>query len=157
MRPLTGFELLRPRTLVGALEIMATLEGAQPIAGGTDLIPTFRDLGCKSRNLVDLGLIPELNYVFEEGRYVNIGPTTTHAQLQASNLIREKAQALHDAVDVLGSVQIRNRGTIGATCATPRRPPTRRRPCSCWTPRSPSPPSTTPGGCPSRNCSRGRR
>jgi carbon-monoxide dehydrogenase medium subunit len=113
MRPLTGFELLRPRTLVGALEIMATLEGAQPIAGGTDLIPTFRDLGCKHRNLVDLGLIPELNYVFEDGRYVNIGPTTTHAQLQATNLIREKAQALHDAVDVLGSVQIRNRGTIG--------------------------------------------
>jgi carbon-monoxide dehydrogenase medium subunit len=113
MRPLTGFELLRPRTLVGALEIMATLEGAQPIAGGTDLIPTFRDLGCKAGNLVDLGLIPELNHIFEEGRYVNIGPTTTHAQLQASKLIAEKARALHDAVSVLGSVQIRNRGTIG--------------------------------------------
>lgn len=113
MKPLTGFDLLRPRTLVGALEMMATLEYAQPIAGGTDVVPLFRDLGCKPVHLIDLGLIPELNGIMEEGGRVLIGPTTTHAQLLASKIIEERAPALHDAARWIGSVQIRNRGTVG--------------------------------------------
>jgi len=113
MKPLKGFELLRPRTLVGALEMMATLELAQPLSGGTDLIPTFKDLGCKSKNLVDLSLIQELNGVIEENDRILIGPTTTHAQILTSKLIAEKAPALHDAARWIGSVQIRNRGTVG--------------------------------------------
>ena len=113
MKPLTGFELLRPPTLVGALEMMGTLESAMPIAGGTDIIPTFKDLGSKPVHLIDLGLIGELNGVEEEDGYVLIGPTTTHAQILASKLIEEAAPALHDAARWIGSVQIRNRGTIG--------------------------------------------
>jgi carbon-monoxide dehydrogenase medium subunit len=113
LKPLTGFDLLRPRTLVGALEMMATLEYAQPIAGGTDVVPLFRDVGCKPVHLIDLGLIPELNGIVEENGKVHIGPTTTHAQLLASKVIEEKAPALHDAARWIGSVQIRNRGTVG--------------------------------------------
>ncbi len=113
MKPLTGFTLLRPPTLVGALEMMGVLENPMPIAGGTDIIPTFKELGSKPVQLVDLGLIDELNGVFEEDGYVNIGPTTTHAQMLASELVKEAAPALHDAARWIGSVQIRNRGTIG--------------------------------------------
>lgn len=113
MKQLKGFDLLRPRTLVGALEMMATLEIAQPIAGGSDLIPQFKDEGCKPKHLVDLGLIQELNGIMEEGNRVLIGPTTTHTQVASSKLIEEKDPALHEAVKWMGSVQIRNRGTIG--------------------------------------------
>lgn len=113
MKPLTGFDLLRPPTLVGALEMMGTLENAMPIAGGTDIVPTFKDLGSKPVQLVDLGLIGELNGVEEEDGRILIGPTTTHAQILASKLIEEVAPALHDAARWIGSVQIRNRGTIG--------------------------------------------
>ena len=113
MKPLTGFDLLRPPTLLGALEMMSTLENAQPIAGGTDIVPTFRDLGSKPVHLIDLGLIEELNGIEEEDGMILIGPTTTHAQIQASKLIEEAAPALHDAARWIGSVQIRNRGTIG--------------------------------------------
>ena len=113
MKPLTGFDLLRPPTLVGALEMMATLEYAMPIAGGTDVVPLFRDVGCKPVHLIDLGLIPELNGIMEEGGKILIGPTTTHAQLLASKVIEEKVPALHDAARWIGSVQIRNRGTVG--------------------------------------------
>jgi carbon-monoxide dehydrogenase medium subunit len=113
MKPLTGFTLLRPPTLVGALEMMGVLENPMPIAGGTDIIPTFKELGPKPVQLVDLGLIDELNGVFEEDGYVNIGPTTTHAQMLASHLVKETAPALHDAAGWIGSIQIRNRGTIG--------------------------------------------
>ncbi len=113
MKPLTGFDLLRPPTLVGALEMMSTLEHAMPIAGGTDIVPTFRDLGSKPVHLIDLGLIEELNGIEEEDGKILIGPTTTHAQILASKVIEEAAPALHDAARWIGSVQIRNRGTIG--------------------------------------------
>jgi CO/xanthine dehydrogenase FAD-binding subunit len=113
MKPLTGFDLFRPPTLVGALEMMSTLDAPMPIAGGTDVIPTFKDLGSKPVQLIDLGLIDELRGVDEEDGYVLIGPTTTHAQLLASKLVEEAAPALYDAARWIGSVQIRNRGTVG--------------------------------------------
>ena len=113
MKPLTGFELLRPPTLVGALEMMSTLDDAMPIAGGTDIVPAFRDLGPKPVHLIDLGLIEELNGIEEEDGKILIGPTTTHSQILASKLMEEAAPALHDAARWIGSVQIRNRGTIG--------------------------------------------
>lgn len=113
MKPLTGFDLMRPLTLTSALEMMATLELTQPIAGGTDLVAAYRDLGCKPVHLIDLGLIPELNGIVEEDGDVLIGPTTTHTQILASKVIEETAPALHDAARWIGSVQIRNRGTVG--------------------------------------------
>ena len=113
MKPLNGFDLLRPPTLVGALEMMSTLDDTMLIAGGTDIVPTFRDLGSKPVHLIDLGLIEELNGIEEEDGKVLIGPTTTHAQVLASKIIEEAAPALHDAARWIGSVQIRNRGTIG--------------------------------------------
>ncbi len=113
MKPLTGFDLLRPPTLVGALEMLGTLDNPMPIAGGTDIVPTFRDLGSKPVQLVDLGLIEELSGVEEEDGNILVGPTTTHNQILVSKLVEEAAPALHDAARWIGSVQIRNRGTIG--------------------------------------------
>jgi carbon-monoxide dehydrogenase medium subunit len=113
MKPLTGFDLLRPPTLVGALEMMGTLDNPMPIAGGTDIVPTFRDLGSKPVQLIDLGLIQELSGIVEEDGNILIGPTTTHNQILTSKLVEETAPALNDAARWIGSVQIRNRGTIG--------------------------------------------
>ena len=42
-----------------------------------------------------------------------IGPMTTHSQLLASKIVEGAAPALYDAARWIGSVQIRNRGTIG--------------------------------------------
>lgn len=113
MKPLTGFDLLRPRTLVGVLEMLSALQNSQPIAGGTDIIPLFKDVGSKQEYLVDLSLIPELNGVTEETDHVSIGSTTTHSQVLASRVVEARIPALRDACGILGSIQIRNRGTVG--------------------------------------------
>lgn len=113
MKPLGGFDLIRPRTIAGVLEIMSSLETAQVIAGGTDMIPVFRDIGCKPEHLIELTTVQELNGIFEEKENILIGPTTTHTQLLESNIVKEKLSALWEGCSVLGSVQIRNRGTIG--------------------------------------------
>lgn len=113
MKPLPSFRLHRPGSLKEALELLSTLEEVKPIAGGTDLIPLLREEGVEIDNLVDLSYLRGLNYIREEGGFVTIGATTTHTQLLGSEIVAEKARALHEAVANLGSVQIRNRGTIG--------------------------------------------
>lgn len=113
MKPLPSFSLHRPKTLIEALELMWELEEAKPIAGGTDLLLLLRDGTCKAKHLVDLGLIEELRFIREGDDQIRIGATTTHKQLQRSPLMAEKSPALRDACACIGSVQIRNLGTIG--------------------------------------------
>jgi carbon-monoxide dehydrogenase medium subunit len=113
MRPLPHFRLYRPKRLDEALELLATLESARPIAGGTDLIPLMREVEVEVEHLIDLSLIEELRYIDERGGYVNIGATTTISDLTRSEVVSSKAQTLWEAAMSMGSIQIRNRGTIG--------------------------------------------
>jgi len=113
MRPLPRFRVHRPKILEEALELLATLEKAKPIAGGTDLIPLMREVEVEVEHLIDLGGIGELRFIEEEDGYIRIGATTTLSDLVDSTLIASKAPALWEAASSMGSVQIRNRGTIG--------------------------------------------
>jgi carbon-monoxide dehydrogenase medium subunit len=113
VKPLNGFSLIRPKTLVGALEALATLEKSQPVAGCTDVIPVQKVIGSRVSHLIDLGLVAELNGIYEDKKHVHIGATTTHSQLFAEKFIAERLQALHEACGIIGSLQIRNRGTLG--------------------------------------------
>ena len=113
MRPLPRFRVHRPKILEEALELLATLEKAKPIAGGTDLIPLMREVEVEVEHLIDLGGIGELRFIEEGDGYIRIGATTTLSDLVDSTLIASKAPALWEAASSMGSVQIRNRGTIG--------------------------------------------
>jgi aerobic carbon-monoxide dehydrogenase medium subunit len=101
MNPIPKFEYHAPVTLAGALELLAELDNAEPIIGGTDLMVAMRQATCAPSHIVDLNRIPDLK----------IGATTTHSQV-ASNPITASVPALYDAVSRIGSPQIRNRGTI---------------------------------------------
>ena len=113
MRPLPRFRVHRPKSLDEALKLLATLEKAKPIAGGTDLIPLMREVEVEVEHLIDLGGIGELRFIEEGDGYIRIGATTTLSDLVDSTLIASKAPALWEAASSMGSVQIRNRGTIG--------------------------------------------
>ncbi len=113
MRPMPSFSLHRPQTLKEALGLLNELEDSIPIAGGTDLLIDLREGSCMAKHLIDLGLIKELRYVREADDMIRIGATTTHAQLVASELIKEKAPVLSEATSSVGSVQIRNVATVG--------------------------------------------
>ena len=113
MKPLPIFRLQRPKTLMEAMELLEKLDEAKPVAGGTDVILLMRDGTCKAKHLVDLSLIEELKYIEEGDGEIRIGTATTHNSLLESSLIAKKAPALRDACACIGSVQIRNLGTIG--------------------------------------------
>lgn len=113
MKPLPALSLHRPRTLNEALKLLKELENAKPIAGGTDLIPTMREGALRVRNLVDLTMIEALRGIWEKAGEIYIGAATTLSQLERSKIIAERAPALWAAATSIGSVQIRNLGTIG--------------------------------------------
>jgi CO/xanthine dehydrogenase FAD-binding subunit len=113
MNPVPQINLHRPVTLNEALGLLAELKSAKPIAGGTDLLSELRSGASNLCDLVDLGLIKELNYIREENGRINIGAMTTHGKIAASPLLKLKASVLCEAASLIGSVQIRNLATVG--------------------------------------------
>jgi carbon-monoxide dehydrogenase medium subunit len=83
------------------------------MAGGTDLLVLLREGDVKAAHLIDLSSVEELRYIREDEGIIHIGAATTHDQLLNSEIIAAKVPILRKAVASIGSVQIRNRGTIG--------------------------------------------
>lgn len=86
---------------------------AMLIAGGTDVMVGIKQGKFAPEVLISVRGIEELSYIRPEDQRLKIGALTTHRQLERSELIRERFGALADAVQNLGSVQIRNVATIG--------------------------------------------
>ncbi len=112
---LKTFEYLQPATLGEALAILKSHEGScRLMAGGTDVIVQMRSGKKAPKYIVSLKKLNNEMGSFEETKDgLNIGALVTHRQLEKSALIRDRYSALHDGVSQVGSVQIRNVGTIG--------------------------------------------
>jgi len=101
------------------LAALATLLAQGPlgfIAGGTDVMVAGRGLPAAGR-LVDLSRVPELAFIAATGADIRIGAATTVAALAADPALRARLPALAQAAAQCGSVQIRNRATIGGNIA----------------------------------------
>lgn len=90
---------------------------AKLLAGGQSLLPAMKLRLAEPRYLVDLSQIPGLRGVRVDGDTLAIGALTVHADVAASELVRERLPGLADAASVIGDVQIRNQGTIGGSAA----------------------------------------
>lgn len=106
-------EYYRPRTLKEALQILASHNGeARVIAGGTDLMLDLKKGSKKAKYLVDVRGIEGMNLLEERGDKLYLGAAVTHTQVATNPLVRSRAAALAEAAAQVGSVQIRNVGTI---------------------------------------------
>ena len=112
MNLIPDVEVHRPASLGEALKLMEA-PGAKPLAGGTDLVIDLREGACEARVLVDLTRVKELDYIREEGGRIRIGAMTHHSEIVESDLIKARAPVLSEAASLVGSVQIRNLGTVG--------------------------------------------
>ncbi len=104
----------RPENAAEALAILAEYEGrARVLAGGTDLVVQLNKGDLSFDAVVDITAITELRYIMEEDDRIKIGALATHTDLAQSPLLKEKASFLADAAGEVGSLQIRNVGTVG--------------------------------------------
>jgi len=84
-----------------------------PVAGGTDLVVRVRDGLIGPTGILDLSAIEEMKSINVQGERLEIGALVTHDDLAESNAVQEHATALAQAAEMVGSPQIRNRGTVG--------------------------------------------
>ena len=110
---LRKFEYFEPTTLREALALLRQYkEEAKIIAGGTDLLVQMKQDNLSPEVIICLRSIPELSGIELDGE-LKIGSMTTHREIEKSSVIRGSFSLLTDAVDNLGSIQIRNVATIG--------------------------------------------
>jgi CO/xanthine dehydrogenase FAD-binding subunit len=107
-------EYLFPSSVEEALAMLAERDGrARLVAGGTDLIIQLTEGQRSADCLVDITRIPELDRITLGDGMVVLGASVTHRQVGESPLIREWATVLAEACQAVGSLQIRNVGTLG--------------------------------------------
>ena len=112
------FDYFKPKTFEEALSLLAKYgEKAKLIAGGTDIIVMIKQKAIAPEVLISLQGIPGLDQMIYNGS-LSIGPMVTHRAIEKSEVIKNNFSALADAVDDLGSVQIRNVATIGGNICT---------------------------------------
>ncbi|AFM27952.1 FAD binding domain-containing protein [Desulfomonile tiedjei] len=106
-------DYLVPETLSQALQMLREYKGrARIIAGGTDVIVALRRCDYTVDALVDIGRIPGLGLIEQQGDTIVLGALVTHAQTESSPPIREKAGLLATASGAVGSPQIRTVATV---------------------------------------------
>lgn len=107
------FEYYEPRSIDELIKILSEFrDQAKILAGGTDLIVKMKVRLVEPRVLVNIKKIPGLRYITEDGDYIRIGALTTLRDVEKSEIIRKHLPALHDAVKVMGSIQVRNMATV---------------------------------------------
>ena len=110
------FEYFEPANVNDALSLLDRWKGdAKVIAGGTDLIPLMRSKVVMPKYVIDINRLSELDFIKEAGNIVNIGTLTRLRTLETSALIQETIPVLAEATGQVGSVQVRNTGTIGGS------------------------------------------
>jgi aerobic carbon-monoxide dehydrogenase medium subunit len=108
------FDYVEPTSLEEAVSALSTQEvSGKIIAGGTDVLVRIKEEKLSVDRLVSLSKVPGLRSINDDGAWVTVGAMTTIREVERSDVIRRSAPILFDAVERLGSVQIRNVATLG--------------------------------------------
>jgi CO/xanthine dehydrogenase FAD-binding subunit len=106
------FDYIRPGNMQDAIAALQANDEPVLLAGGTDLLIGMKTKAVQPKCLIDLKGIPNIDGIeYDDG--FKLGALTTVRDVEVSPLIREKIPALSEAAGTLGSIQIRNRATIG--------------------------------------------
>lgn len=87
--------------------------GAMILCGGTDVMVKMRAGAIQPDVLIDVSQVDSLRGIRAEDSALLIGAATTESDIIASPLVNQYAPLLGNVLRKLGSVQIRNRGTLG--------------------------------------------
>lgn len=102
-----------PASVEAALAALAEEAGARPYAGGTDLLVQMRGAPPRAGTLVDLKKIPELCAVAFDDAGIRIGAAVSCWEISIHEGLREAVPGLVEAAELIGSMQIQSRATLG--------------------------------------------
>jgi len=112
------FDYVRPTSVEEA--VTALRDGgddAKLLAGGQSLLPVLRLRMGDPSLVIDLGGIPELRGVREDGDMIVVGAMTTHYDVTRDDLIAQHVALIAEATKTVADPQVRHRGTLGGALA----------------------------------------
>ena len=113
-----SFDYHAPETLAEALDLLGKHpDDAKVLSGGQSLLPLLKLRLGAAAHLVDIGKIPDLEYIREDGGFLKIGGRTRESTLEHSPLVRKKYPLLADTAEVIADPLVRNLATIGGNLA----------------------------------------
>jgi aerobic carbon-monoxide dehydrogenase medium subunit len=113
-----SFEYYAPRSLSEAVNFLAThRDDVKILSGGQSLLPLMKMRLSKPGFVVDIGRIPGLDLIVQEGNHIVIGAMATHAQIEYSDYLKKQCPLLPQTATTIADVQVRNRGTLGGSIA----------------------------------------
>lgn len=114
---MSGVQAVSPRDLAGLTAAVAAASGPVCfVAGGTDLLVAPREAPAAGW-IIDISRTAGLSGIAADGGMLRIGAAATLAKLTCDPIVLRHAPVLARAADLCGSVQIRNRATIGGNVA----------------------------------------
>jgi carbon-monoxide dehydrogenase medium subunit len=112
------FDYHAPATLPEAIALLTQhRDTAKVMSGGQSLLPLLKLRLGAADHVVDIGRIPGLDYLREEGGFLKIGGRTREVALERSDLIKTRYPILLDTALVIADPIVRNRATIGGNLA----------------------------------------
>jgi len=120
LAPIPSFEYVAPRTLS---ELFEALDGhgkkLAVLAGGTDLMISLKGRMVDPEVVVDLRrLREEFGGIGIKDGVLRIGSLATFSQVESSPFIARYANALRQAAEKIGTIQIRTNATLGGNIET---------------------------------------
>jgi aerobic carbon-monoxide dehydrogenase medium subunit len=112
------FDYHSPKSLSEAVGLLAQHRGkAKVLSGGQSLLPLLKLRLGSADHLVDIGRIPGLEYIKEEGGTLKIGGRTRESALEASDLVKKRYPILAETAAVIADPIVRNLATVGGNLA----------------------------------------
>jgi carbon-monoxide dehydrogenase medium subunit len=113
-----SFDYHAPSSLADAIALLQRHgDQAKVLSGGQSLLPLLKLRMGAAEHLVDIGRIPGLEYIKEDGGFLTIGGRTRESMLERSDLVRSKYPILYDTALVIADPLVRNRATVGGNLA----------------------------------------
>jgi aerobic carbon-monoxide dehydrogenase medium subunit len=113
-----SFDYVRPSSLDEAVSALRDAgDEGKVIAGGQSLLPLLRLRLAFPEVLIDVGSVPELRGVRDEGSSLLVGAMTSHYEVLRDPLIREHAPLVAAATSTVADPAVRHRGTFGGSLA----------------------------------------
>src|SRR5437868_14389507 len=114
----SAFDYHAPTSVPEAIALLTRFgDSAKVISGGQSLLPLLKLRLGSAEHLVDIGRIPGLEYIKEEGGFLKIGGRTRESALETSELVATRFPILRDTAKVIADPLVRNLATVGGNLA----------------------------------------
>ena len=114
MKP-APFKYHDPKTLSELVELMSNLDDAKILAGGQSLMPMMNMRYVTPEDVIDINGVNELDFIKLENDHLTIGSMTRQKDILSNQEIFDTAPIFREALNHVGHIQTRSRGTIGGS------------------------------------------